>query len=158
MGVDKIDEKAKIPFKQLMKSHLFQIFSIPYFRAAIILPTTFYALTAIAKTPIEAAENIALIFLIADFATLICKYVIARKSLQFSFPWKSIVKYLLASAGMAIFLFITPRPTRIYLTLIATAIGGIIYLTLLMTIDKEARLLVHSVWQEIKFKVEGVIT
>ena len=43
------------------------------------------------------------------------------------------------------------------MTLIATAIGGIIYLALLIAIDKEARLLVRSMWQEIRFKGEGVV-
>ncbi|MCK4434082.1 hypothetical protein KAU92_01230 [Candidatus Bathyarchaeota archaeon] len=46
---------------------------------------------------------------------------------------------------------------KIHLTLIATAIGGIIYLALLIAIDKEARLLVRSMWQEIRFKGEGVV-
>jgi Flp pilus assembly protein protease CpaA len=56
---------------------------------------------------------------------------------------------------MATILFVIPHQTRIYLTLIVTALGGIIYLALLMAIDKEARLLAKSVWQEIKFKVKG---
>ncbi len=40
----------------------------------------------------------------------------------------------------------------------ATAAGGIVYLALLMAIDKEARLLIQSIWQEIKCRVEGVVT
>jgi len=85
-------------------------------------------------------------------------YAIVRQMVKIDIPWKNIAKYVFASAVMATVLFIIPHPTRIYLTLIATAIGGIIYLALLMVIDKEARLLVHSVWQEIKFKVEGIMT
>jgi len=38
---------------------------------------------------------------------------------------------------MATVLFTIPPPTRIYLTLIAAAAGGIVYLAMLMAIDKE---------------------
>jgi len=156
MGVEKIDEKAKIPFKQLMKSRLFQIFSISYLRAAIVLPTTFFALTTIAKTPVEAAENVALTFLIADFTVLICIYIIARKSLQFSFPWKSIAKYILASAVMAALLFIVPDPKRLSSTLTYTVLGGATYLTVLTIIDKDARTLAVSSWLEAKKDISKV--
>ncbi|MEM2727770.1 MAG: hypothetical protein QXF59_01690, partial [Candidatus Bathyarchaeia archaeon] len=64
-------------------------------------------------------------------------------------------KYLFASAVMAAVIYVIPHPTRIYATLSVTALGGIIYLTLLMTIDKEAKTLAHSVWQEIKIKLKG---
>jgi hypothetical protein len=56
---------------------------------------------------------------------------------------------------MATALHVIPHPTRIYLTLIATAAGGIIYLTSLTAIDKEARTLAVTIWQEIKNKVKG---
>ncbi|MCK4669096.1 hypothetical protein KAT21_03130 [Candidatus Bathyarchaeota archaeon] len=59
---------------------------------------------------------------------------------------------------MATVLFTIPPPTRMYLTLMATAAGGIVYLAFLMAIDKEARLLIQSIWQEIKCRVEGVVT
>ncbi len=59
---------------------------------------------------------------------------------------------------MATVLFTIPPPIRIYLTLMVTAAGGIVYLALLMAIDKEARLMIQSIWQEIKCRVEGVVT
>jgi len=42
-------------------------------------------------------------------------------------------------------------------TLGITAAGAILYLTLLIAIDKEARALANYMWQEIKFKVKGEI-
>jgi len=89
-------------------------------------------------------------------AMFLVLYAIVRKMVTINIPWKNIVKYVFASAVMSTFLFIVPPPTRIYLTLVVTAIGGIIYLALLMAIDKEARVLVRSMLQEIKFKVRGV--
>ena len=157
-GVEKIDEKAKIPLKQLSRSNIFKVFTLPYIYSAITLPTAFYVLTNFMFNPVEAALYVTIISMVARFALFLVLYTIVRKSIKIDIPWKNIAKYVFASAVMATVLLIIPHPTRIYLTLIATAIGGIIYLALLMVIDKEARLLVHSIWQEIKFKVEGIIT
>jgi len=158
-GVEKVDEKAKISFRKLIKSRLFIVFSLPYFYSAITLPTAFYILVNYAQNqPLQAAFYVSAIISLAGFAMFLILYTIVQKTIKIDIPWKNIVKYVFASALMATVLFIIPHPTRIYLTLIATAIGGIIYLALLTVIDKEARLLVHSIWQEIKFKVEGIIT
>lgn len=157
-GVEKLDEKAKIPLKQLSRSNIFKVFTLPYIHSAITLPTAFYVLTNFIFDAVEAALYVTIINMTARFAMFLVLYAIIRKSVKIDIPWQNIAKYVFASALMATVLFIIPHPTRIYLTLIATAIGGIIYLTLLMVIDKEARLLVQSIWQEIKFKVEGIIT
>jgi hypothetical protein len=57
---------------------------------------------------------------------------------------------------MAIILFIVPHPTRISTTLAMTAFGGIVYLALLMAIDKETRVLPKAIWQEVRRK-QGTI-
>jgi hypothetical protein len=54
-------------------------------------------------------------------------------------PWRNIGKYAFAAAVMGTVLYVIPHPTRISLTLVETAIGGLIYLGLLMAVDKEAR-------------------
>jgi hypothetical protein len=53
---------------------------------------------------------------------------------------------------MGAVLFLLPSPTRTSTTLIWTALGGIIYLAVLMAIDKEARNLPKAILQEIKGK------
>jgi len=150
MGTEKIDAKAKIPFKQLIKTRLFQIFTLPYIQSAITLPTTFFALFYIAKTPLEAATYLALISLIVGLAMLLCTYIIARKCLTFNFPWKNIAKYTIASVGMAALLYIIPHPTRLLLTLGLTILAGIVYFAILAVIDWETRELVRSVMSEVK--------
>jgi len=157
-GFERLDEKAKISFKELAKSRLFIVFSLPYLHSAITLPTAFFVLTNYAQNqPLQAAIDVSIINTSARLAMFLILYAIVRKTVTINIPWKNITKYVFASAVMATILALwQPHPTRIYLTLIVTAIGGIIYLTLLMTIDKEARLLANSVWQEIKFKVKGV--
>jgi hypothetical protein len=67
-------------------------------------------------------------------------------------PWKTIAKYVFAAAAMGTVLYVIPHPTRISLTLAETLVGGIIYLALLMAIDKEARSLPKYIMQEIKQK------
>jgi O-antigen/teichoic acid export membrane protein len=158
-GVERVDEKAKISFSELIKSRLFIVLSLPYFHSAITLPTAFYILVNYAQNqPLQAALYVSAINSLAHFTMFIVLYAIVRKMVKIDIPWKKIAKYVFASAVMATVLFVIPHPTRIILTLILTAIGGIIYLALLIVIDKEARLLVHSMWQEIKFKVKGIIT
>jgi len=150
LGVEKIDEKSKIPFKQLLKSGLFQIFTLPYVRAAIVLPSSFYVLIAISQTPLQAATYVATIFLIADVVMLICRYVLAQKILHFRFPWKSLGKYIVSSVVMAVVLVMIPHPKRLSATLAFTLSGGTAYIATLLAIDKETRELAKSVIQEIR--------
>jgi len=154
-GFERIDEKAKIPLKRLVKSPLFKAFSLPYVHSAITLPTTFYLLTNFAKNqPISAAIYVVIIDTIARSVTFLALYIIIRKMVKIDIPWMNIAKYIAASAVMGLFLFfiIIPHPTRLTTILGLTVIGVIIYFALLTAIDKEARKLIRSIWQEIKFR------
>jgi O-antigen/teichoic acid export membrane protein len=153
MGTERIDAKAKISFRELTRSRLFQIFTLPYIQSAITLPTTFFALFYIAKTELEAATYLALISLIVGLAMLLCRYIIARKCLTFNFPWKNVTKYIVASAVMAAPLLVISHPTRLLLTVGLTVLGGIIYFAILATIDQETRELTKSVLNEVKSKL-----
>ena len=158
-GTESVDERTKISFRKLVKSRLFIAFSLPYFHSAITLPTTFFVLTNFAQDqPLPSAIYVSIINASARLVMFLVLYAIIRGIVKIDIPWKSIAKYVFASAVMASVLFIAPHPTRIYLTLIETAIAGIVYVALLMVIDKEARMLVYSMWQEIRLKVDRVIT
>jgi O-antigen/teichoic acid export membrane protein len=155
MGTEKIDAKAKIPFKQLINTRLFQIFTLPYVQSAITLPTTFFALFYIAKTELEAATYLALISLIVGLAMLLGTYIIARKCLMFNFPWKNTIKYTIASVAMAALLYVIPNPTRLLLTVGLTLLGGIVYFAVLAVIDWETRELIRAVMSEVKSWLGG---
>ena len=73
-------------------------------------------------------------------------YWILRKAVKVKIPWKSIGKYVAASSIMAIVLFLV-NPARRSTTLIVTAMGSLIYLGLLLVIDKETRTLARTIWQ-----------
>jgi O-antigen/teichoic acid export membrane protein len=148
LGTEKVDAKAKIAFRELVKTRLFLLFTLPYILSAVTLPAAFYVLTSVATTPLEAATYLALIISLAGSAGLIATYIIASKCLIFNFPWKSVFKYSLASAVMATVLLLIPHSTRLSRTVAFTLLGAAIYLTVLMLIDKKTRLLVKSILEE----------
>jgi len=148
LGTERVDAKAKIAFRELVKSRLFLLFTLPYIQSVVTLPTIFVILTSIAKTSLEAATYLALISLLASSAMLIVRYAIARKCLVFNFPWNNVFKYILASAAMATVLLVIPPPTRLSITVAFTLMGGAIYLTVLALIDKEAKSLLKSILEE----------
>jgi hypothetical protein len=166
-GMENVDQKARISFRELVKSRMFIAFSLPYVHSVITLPLTYNVLTTYAfNQPLQAALSVSIINTIARFATFIVLYAIVRKMIRISIPWKNISKYVLASAVMGAVLLLLPHSTGILTanatmtekilnivhSLVLTAVGGIIYLAVLMAIDKEARTLPKAVLQEIKGK------
>jgi O-antigen/teichoic acid export membrane protein len=153
LGVETVDEKAKISFRQLAKSRLFIAFSLPYLHSLITIPTAFYILTFyVQNMPVEASLWVSIINAVGRFAMLVVLFAIVRKMIKIEIPWRNIAKYVFATVVMATVLFIIPHPTRISLILAATGIGGLIYLVLLMAIDREARTLPRTILNELKGK------
>jgi O-antigen/teichoic acid export membrane protein len=150
-GVEKLDEKATIPMRQLMKSDIFKVFTLPYIQSAITLPLTYYILTkfALGQT-VQAGIYVAAITMAAHVAMFIVVYVLTRRAIKVTVPWTSIGKYMLAGAIMGSVLYLIPHPTRLTLTLATCVIGGILYLAVLSAIDKDARTLIKLVLKEIK--------
>jgi hypothetical protein len=153
-GVEKFDQEAKISFRELAKSRMFKVFSLSYVQAAITLPTAFYILTYAQIDPLHSALYVSIIKLSATLATFLILCFILRGMITMDIPWKSIAKYVLGSTVMAAILFVIPHSTRLYWTVGLTALGIVIYITLLTIIDKEARSLFNSIWQEIKLMVK----
>ncbi len=152
-GVERLDEEARIPFKQLAKSSIFKVFTLPYVHAAITLPTTLYVLTTFAPGQlVQAAVYVAAINMTARITMFLVLYTIMRKSVKVVVPWRSVGKYVFASTVMAATLYLLPHQTRILWTLVTAALGAGIYLALLLAIDKEARVLAVSIVQEIEVK------
>ncbi len=151
LGVERLDETARISFRELLKSRIFQVFTLPYLKSIIVLPTAFYLLTAsLAKNALEAALYVAAVYFVADAVLLLCTYAIARRTKMLPFPWKNSAKYLAASAIMAGMLLLIPHPKRIVTTFVVTIVAGVIYLGVLFFIDAEAKSLIKSTLQEVK--------
>jgi len=150
-GTERVDVEARIPFRKLIRSRLFLLYTLPYVESAVTLPTTFFLLTSIAKTSLEAATYLALITLLASSTSLIFTYAIARRCLVFSLPWNNFLKYILASAVMATVLLVAPHPTTLSITVAVTLLGAAIYIAVLWLIDKEVRSLIKSTLQEARY-------
>ena len=165
-GMESVDQGEKISFRALVKSRLFIAFSMPYINATIALPLTYFVLTTYAlNQPLQAAFYVSIIILIVRCVSLIVLYALARKSTKIDIPWKSISKYVLAAAVMGAVLFLLPHPAGLPATadtmeilfnigqvLGITGIGAAVYLVIIMTIDKEARMLPKSMLQEVRGK------
>lgn len=149
-GLERIDEKAQIPFKQVAKSRIFIIFSLPYAHSIITLPTAFYVLTNFAKNqPLLVATYAIGINTVAHAAMFTVQYVILRRAAKIEIPWKNIAKYMFASIIMAGIL-LAVNPSKPSWTLGITAVAGITYIAILLAIDKEARNLAREMFKEIK--------
>lgn len=152
-GFETVDEGAKLSLTQLAKSRLFITFSLPYLQSAIALPTAFYVLTNYARDqPLQAALSVSIINSATRFGMFLIQCLVVRKIIRIRIPWKNIAKYAFAAAVMGGILYLIPHPTRILLTVAETAVGGIIYLVLLMAIDKETRRLPKDLIQEFRNK------
>jgi hypothetical protein len=152
-GIENVDEDEKLSIRRLVRSRLFLAFSLPYVQAAISLPTIYFVLTTYAfHMPYEATLYVAIINISVHVFTFALLFAISRKMMKISIPWKSVAKYLFASAIMGIVLFLLPHPTTKLLTIAVTAVGGGIYLAILVAIDEEARALPRTILHEIRKK------
>lgn len=153
-GLETVDAKARISFRELAKSRLFIAFSLPYLHSAITLPAAFYFLTtSIQNQPMLAALYVGIINASARMLMFFVLYAIVRKMIRINIPWRNISKYSFASIVTAVVLFVIPHQTRLSLILAVTAIGGLLYVAILMAIDKEVRVLSKTAIQMIKDRV-----
>jgi hypothetical protein len=151
LGIERLDEEAEISLNKLVRSKMFKVFTLPYIQAAIVLPTAYYVLTQLATgESVQAVLYVTAINICAHIATFLGLYVIMRKSVRIAVPWRSIGKYLFASAAAVTVLYLLPHPTTILVTLGKAAAGMVTYAALLLAIDAEARELISLVWHEIK--------
>jgi len=151
-GVETVD-RERLSFKSLVRSKLFAFYSLFYVQSAITIPITYYVLTTYAfQQPLLAAFSVCVVNFIARFAMFLILVIMVRGIFKIAIPWRSIGKYGLASAVMAVVLFLLPYTNRISTTLAWTAVGGIVYLGVVMAIDKEARKLPKTILQEIRGK------
>jgi len=148
-GTEELDAEAKISYRDIARSRLFLILTLPYVQAAFIVPLTYLIMTSMARDAVEAATLLSLINLLASAVTALAKLKIARKYLAFDVPWASIGKYLAASGLMAAVLWMLPTPMRILTTLVSAFLGSLIYLATLSVIDEETRRTAESAKKEL---------
>ena len=150
-GVEAFDAGGKISIRELVRSKIFKVFTIPYIQAAIALPLAYFVLTRLPVAgSVLAAVYVIVILIGVQLSTFILLYRVMRSSISIPVAWVSIAKYVLASLLMAGIMLLLPATTTL-LSTIAKAIAGFgIYVVLLLAIDKQARELVRLIWEEIK--------
>jgi hypothetical protein len=157
-GLEKLDEEAKIPLKKLVRSRMFKLLTLPYVQAAVTLPTAFYVLTQFANgQPVQAAVYVATTIMIGHAVALLLTHIIMRKSVRIAVPWRSIANYLLASTITAATLYALPHPVTLAWTFVTLLTGAAICAALLLTIDRDARMLVRSVLREIEAHAHSIL-
>jgi hypothetical protein len=149
-GVETVDHE-RLSLKSLVRSKLFRFYSLSYVHSAITIPTTYYVLTTYAlHQPLVAAFSVCVVNSVVRFAMFLILVIMVRGMFKIAIPWRSIAKYSLASAVMGAVLFLLPHTDRVSMTLAWTGVGGIVYLAVLMAIDKESRGLPKAIMREIR--------
>lgn len=149
-GVEKLDEEAKIPLRKLLKSKMFKLLTLPYIQAAVTLPTALYILTHFANgQAVRAATYVAIIILVVHAILFLLTYIIMGTSVRIVVPWGSIGKYVFASSVTAVLLYVLPHPATLGLTIATVILGAAAYAAIALAIDRDARMLVRSILQEL---------
>ncbi len=156
-GVEAFDAEGKISMHHLVRSKIFKMFTLQYIQAAISIPLTYFVLTMLPVAgSVQAALYVIIILIGVQISTFIVLYWLMRSAIRVPIAWKSIAKYVLAAAVMAIILFLAPATTTLLATIAKAIIGLGIYVALLVAIDKQARQLVRLVWKEIRDMTSGL--
>ncbi len=158
LGVEEFDVEGKIPIRQLVRSRVFKVFSLPYLQAAIALPLLYYILVFVGFTnPVQSAIYLVITSIASHLATFSAQYILMRKSLNIRIPWKSIGKYVLGAIITGLILVGLPQTTTITSTFGKMLFAVLVYGIFLYAIDFEARKLVKQVLQEIAgiFRLNG---
>jgi len=142
-GTEKVDAKAEVPVRELVRTRLFAYYSLFYATGAYLVALSLLFIPS-SPGPLDAALTLALLSLGVSVANFTVVYALARRCMEFSFPWRSTARYALASGAMCLALLFLPRIYRLSYALLAVGLGGVIYVALLSAIDKEARELLRT--------------
>lgn len=147
-GLEEVDKDGKLSFHKLLRSKLFLLPSINMVTSSIYIIFIYIFTQSILSTSRESAylsipfyANVAL--LIIHTFTLAYLYILIKRSLNFSFPKASLLKYVAASSPMAVVFYLYP-PSGSIMTVVEALLGGCIYFSILFVIDKESRELVKA--------------
>jgi O-antigen/teichoic acid export membrane protein len=160
-GKEKVDLLANPSFKQLMQSSLFKVSTINLVRLVsyVGLLSGFVLLTTNSNLSIETFGEIwAIILLVTNLPKIFYIMKLSRNLISFQIPWKSIGKYILASAIMSISIILfnsileyDPSAIKFAPQLaLVIIISMVIYFGILISIDKDTKQLVKDGFEFIK--------
>ena len=151
LGVEAFDIEGKIPFKQLLRSKIFKVFSLPYLQAAISLPLLYFILTRIGSVdPVLAGTYLVLSLILGQVVSICALYGLMRKELTVKVAWVGIAKYVFGALVTGGVLLVLPQTTTLLATFGKMLIGVAVYSVLEYAIDSDARKLVKEILAEIR--------
>jgi hypothetical protein len=150
MGVEAFDMEGKIPLRQLVRSKIFKVFSLPYLQAAISLPLFYFILMRVGSSdPVLSAAYLVIVLIAAQSVSFAALYGFMHKELMFKVAWLSIAKCVFGALVTAGVLLVLPQTTTVTTTFGKMLVGVVVYTALLYAIDIDARKLVRQIWEEI---------
>jgi len=154
LGAEKFDEKANISIKELVKTDIFKLFSLPYVISILSIPAAYIALLQSNDALVSAIYVSAIMVASKIFLSLV-KYILSRKHLTISIPMNAISKYIFATIVMVVFLALLPHPMTIRYTFSVTLLGAGVYFAVLYAIDRETRELARLSFKEIRLRLKN---
>jgi O-antigen/teichoic acid export membrane protein len=160
---ERVDTNNVIRFKDYMKSRLFTVPEITLFASLVYLiavGVTSYWLMLNKESHVTIATAWSFIALFVSVPGLFIKWrMMKRSNTTFSFPWKNIGIYALASSAMAVTLIIAgahqnltvidnnnhkPTLEAILRVVAYTLLGAAIYVPIVFSLDKEFRVMFYK--------------
>ena len=150
MGSEAFDAAGQIRLKDLVKSKVFKLFSIPYLQAAIALPVTYFVLTELpVDGPVITAVAVVAVLILVHLGTFMGLAFVTRRIIHVPIAWKSLAKYIFAALIMGLVLYFVPATSTLLATIAKTVAGFALYCVIVLAIDETARELIGLVWKEI---------
>ncbi len=150
MGSEAFDAAGQIRLKDLVKSKVFKLFSIPYLQAAIALPVTYFVLTELpVDGPVITAVAVVAVLILVHLGTFMGLAFVTRRIIHVPIAWKSLAKYIFAALIMGLVLYFVPATSTLLATIAKTVAGFALYCVIVLVIDETARELIGLVWKEI---------
>jgi hypothetical protein len=151
MGTETLDVEGKISLRQLLRSKIFKVFTLPYIQAAVALPTLYVILTRVSfADPIQAAMYLVVINILVHSFTFVGLYGFTRGSVAIPLDWRGLGKCVLGALSAGAVLLVLPQTTRLVLTFGKILIGAAVYAGILYAIDADARKLVAQIREELR--------
>jgi len=143
LGLEQVDVGI-FDQKSVLKSRIFVNSIIPYSGVLIATPLLFVLIPVFGLITVASVQVI--------IAVLLCllRYIFARKSINFDFPIRRIIKYCIAASLMVLFLLLLPRGRGSIITLLEVLFGFLIYISSLWLIDENTREFVSTVLIEVR--------
>jgi hypothetical protein len=149
------DMNNETTFRELVKSKLFFLPTLTYISGALYLSILLVFLKLFAAEPIQAAMYTGLAYIFATVPVFIIRYKTAKKSLPFSFPIRSLTRYIFATVLMVVFLSQINLGSTLTRVMIQAMIGSVIYFGAVLLIDSETRMLAKNIIEFISEKLRS---